>query len=351
MEKGNLAVKYPISVAPMMDYTDRHFRYLLRLLSRRVFLYTEMIPIEAVVRGERDKYLQFSPFEKPLALQLGGREPKLMAEGARIAKDYGYDEININVGCPSSRVQSGSFGVVLMREPELVAEIVSEVKAKTGLPVGVKFRLGIDSFSREFLERFVEALRSAGCDRYTVHARIAILDKNFDPKDNRTIPPLLYGEVYRLKELYPELLIELNGGIKTAEEVEEHLRRVDGVMIGRAIAERPAFLAELEEYLKALPSDEASHSGALSIKSEQFRKILDRVVAEYAVYLSSVEDKFPPTVLLRPLLNLFKGLPGAKHWRRELLNPDNLKKYPPSLLVETLYQKWKTRRLFRSERE
>jgi tRNA-dihydrouridine synthase A len=235
-----------IFVAPMMDWTDRHCRYFLRLLSPGIGLYTEMVTAAALIHGDAAKLLQFNEEEHPVALQVGGSDPTMMAKAAFMGAEAGYDEININVGCPSDRVQSGAFGACLMSTPEVVANCYREMSAAVDVPVTVKTRIGINDLdSYEFLEQFVVTLHEAACTTFIVHARIAILE-GLSPKDNRSVPPLDYERVYRLKSDYPDLTIILNGGITTVEECRRHLEHVDGVMIGRQAYQQPWFLTELE---------------------------------------------------------------------------------------------------------
>ncbi|HEX2139401.1 MAG TPA: tRNA dihydrouridine(20/20a) synthase DusA, partial [Woeseiaceae bacterium] len=238
-----------LAVAPMMDWTDRHCRYFLRLLSPRARLYTEMVTAEAVVRGDSERLLRFDPAEHPVALQLGGSDAPAMAEAARTGAQFGYDEININVGCPSARVQSGQFGACLMADPEKVAACLRAMRAVAHVPVTVKTRIGIDDRdSYRFLCDFVEPVAAAGCDTFLVHARKAIL-AGLSPKENRLVPALDYARVYRLKEEHPQLTIVLNGGISSTEEALRHLEHVDGIMIGREAYQNPWFLVELEQAL------------------------------------------------------------------------------------------------------
>jgi tRNA-dihydrouridine synthase A len=233
-------------VAPMMDWTDRHCRFFHRLMTRRALLYTEMITAEAVLRGRREMLLAFSPQEHPVALQLGGATPDRLAEAASIGEGYGYDEINLNVGCPSDRVQGGQFGACLMASPDLVARCIAAMRARVRIPVTVKCRIGIDQQDSEAdLERFVTTVAEAGCTTFIVHARKAWLE-GLSPKENREIPPLDYGRVYRLKQSHPELEIVINGGIETLDDAEQHLQHVDGIMLGRAAYQTPYILADVD---------------------------------------------------------------------------------------------------------
>ena len=302
-EKPRTQTAAPVSVAPMMDWTDRHCRYFMRLLSPSAMLYTEMITAAAIHYGDRARLLGFDAAEHPIAAQLGGSDPALMAEAARVAAGFGYDEININVGCPSDRVQSGRFGACLMAEPALVAECFRAMQASQSAPVTVKTRIGIDDQDSEaFLRRFVDTVAAAGCRKFVIHARIAILD-GLSPKENRTIPPLNYERVFALKRDYPELTVVLNGGIETLAQVEEALSRVDGVMIGRQAYHHPYFLAELEKhYAPAWPlpdRHEIAHAMLPYIENE----------------LAAGE---PLNRITRHMLGLFAGCPGARAWRRHI---------------------------------
>ncbi|WP_372695636.1 tRNA dihydrouridine(20/20a) synthase DusA [Immundisolibacter sp.] len=297
-----------LSVAPMMDCTDRHARYLHRLLSRCTLLYTEMVTAQALLRGDPDYLLAYNPAEHPVALQLGGSDPAQLAQAARIGVDFGYDEINLNVGCPSDRVQSGRFGACLMAEPALVGECVAAMQAAVAVPVTVKCRIGIDRTDRDQdLFDFVESVAAAGCRHFTVHARKAWLD-GLSPRENREIPPLRYETVYRLKRLRPELEIVINGGITDLDQALAHLRHVDGVMIGRAAYHSPWLLADVDRRL----------FGAATPPPERAQ-----VLAQYIGYMDhQLGAGTPITALTRPLLGLFQGQPGARAWRRTLSTPD-----------------------------
>src|SRR5215210_5173130 len=237
------------AVAPMMDWTDRHCRFFHRLLSRRARLYTEMVTTGAVIHGPRERLLGFSAEEHLVAVQLGGSDPKDLAQAARVCADFGYDEINLNVGCPSDRVQDGRFGACLMREPALVGDCVAAMKAAVRLPVTVKCRIGVDDQDPETaLNRLADAVVAAGCDELTVHARKAWL-QGLSPKENRDIPPLDYARVYRLKQALPNLPIAINGGIRTIAEAQEHLRHLDGVMLGRVAYHEPEILLAVDRDL------------------------------------------------------------------------------------------------------
>ena len=240
--------KSPLSVAPMMAWTDRHYRFFMRGLTRRTLLYTEMVTTGALLHGERARHLDFSPEELPLALQLGGDDPQALADCARMAEAWGYSEVNLKRGLPeSNRVQSGNFGACLMAQPETVASAVQAMKNAVSIPVTVKHRIGVDDLDRyEDMANFVQIVSAAGADRFSVHARKAWL-RGLSPKENRSVPPLRYEDVYRLKKEFPHLTIELNGGVRTLEEVKTHLKHIDGVMLGRAAYENPYLFATADQ--------------------------------------------------------------------------------------------------------
>lgn len=292
-------------VAPMLDWTDRHERYLLRLLSKHAVLYTEMVTTGALIYGDKHRHLQFNAEEHPVALQLGGSEPKDMALSAKMAEDYGYDEVNINVGCPSDRVQQGAFGACLMAEAELVAENIVAMQKAVKIPVTVKNRIAIDDMPEyETLHNFLQVVSQAGCKTFIIHARKAWL-KGLSPKQNRDVPPLNYQLVYQIKQEFPELEIIINGGIKTLEASEQHLKQVDGVMMGREVYHNPFIMNEVD---KRLYSDKtARNSSELEILNQ---------------YMDYMQKQLNQGVLLkhmsRHLLGLFTGKPGAKAWRRHI---------------------------------
>jgi tRNA-dihydrouridine synthase A len=296
-----------ISVAPMMDCTDRHCRYFLRLLAPDVRLYTEMITAPAIIHGDHDRLLGHHPAEQPLSLQLGGNQPGELAEAACVAEAYGYDEYNLNIGCPSDRVQSGRFGACLMLEPQRVAECVSAMSDVTRRPVTVKTRIGVDDHdSYDFLADFVALIARAGCTVFVVHARKAILS-GLSPKQNREIPPLCYATVYRLKRDFPDLTVILNGGINTAAAVGQHLEHLDGVMIGRKAYSDPLFLSTLQvNYLCPV-------SGAAAPPDPE---AVVRAMAEYADIQIAGGSRLHH--ITRHMLGLFNGRPGARRWRRFL---------------------------------
>lgn len=292
------------SVAPMMDWTDRHCRFFHRLLSRRARLYTEMVTTGAVLHGPRERLLRFNPEEHPIAVQLGGADPGDLAEAARICADFGYDEINLNVGCPSDRVQDGRFGACLMREPALVGECVAAMKAAVAVPVTVKCRLGIDDQDPEAsLPALARAAVDAGADALVVHARKAWLD-GLSPKENRDIPPLEYERVHGLKVALPALPIAVNGGIATIEEAKRHLCHVDGVMIGRAAYQNPALLLHIDRELFSEEAPFPDPSAALVAFEPYVAARLGEGVRLHA--------------MTRHILGLFNGRPGARAFRRHL---------------------------------
>ncbi|MGI9305531.1 MAG: tRNA dihydrouridine(20/20a) synthase DusA [Gammaproteobacteria bacterium] len=290
--------------APMMECTDRHFRYFLRLISRRTLLYTEMITTGALLHGDRERFLAYDPLEHPLALQLGGSAPTEMAACARFAEDHGFDEVNINVGCPSDRVQSGQFGACLMAQPELVAQCVAAMRASVSIPVTVKSRIGIDDQdSYEHLQRFTQTVIEGGCHTLIVHARKAYL-QGLSPRENRDLPPLRYDVVYRLKRDFPQLEVIVNGGIKTLAEAKEKLEHVDGVMLGREAYQNPYVLADVDHEFFADCAPQRSRREVL----EAFVPYIEAQLAR-GVYLSRMS---------RHILGLFQGQPGARAWRRYL---------------------------------
>lgn len=292
------------SVAPMMEWTDRHCRYFLRLITRRALLYTEMVTAAAAIHGNRDQLLGFDPAEQPVALQLGGSDPDELAAAARVGEDFGYREINLNVGCPSDRVQSGRFGACLMAEPELVARCVEAMIGAVSIPVTVKCRIGIDDQdSEQDLNAFVSAVTGAGCRTFIVHARKAWLE-GLSPKQNREVPPLDYGRVYRLKNAHPDLEIILNGGIASLEASADHLQRLDGVMMGRTAYHNPYVLADVDARLFDVGNSPLSREDIL----EQLILYAERELAK-GVRLHH---------LTRHILGLYHGQPGARRFRRFL---------------------------------
>ena len=291
------------SVAPMMECTDRHARYFMRQLSSHALLFTEMVHAGAIVHGDRKRFLEFDQSEHPVALQLGGSEPTLLAEASRIGADWGYDEINLNVGCPSDRVQSGQFGACMMADPNLVARCISAMRAAVTIPITVKCRIGIDDQSiDEPLDHFITTVAGAGCSVFYVHARKAWLS-GLSPKENRTIPPLHYDRVHQLKTDHQSLFIALNGGLEDLDAAVSHLGRVDGVMLGRAAYHSPALLLSVD---RRVFSDTRSTTMAQAIEA-------------YVTYAAQEQLKGVPLHrLTKPLIGAYQGQSGAKSWRRAM---------------------------------
>jgi tRNA-dihydrouridine synthase A len=305
MIKESMSEKAPyIAVAPMMDWTDRHCRYFHRLLSPRAHLYTEMVTTGAILHGDRDRFLRFSPEEQPVALQLGGSDPAALAECAKIGSDYGYDEINLNCGCPSDKVQQGRFGACLMAEPELVAKCVGAMAEAVSIPVTVKCRIGIDNSEEfSFLNKFIQDVSQAGCGRFIVHARKAWLN-GLSPKENREVPPLRYEIVQQIKNEHPDIEFVLNGGVKTIEQLKAQLAVFDGVMIGREAYQNPWLLAEIE---KEIQGDNRIIS----------RETIARAMIPY-IDRQRIQFGTPAKSITRHMLGLFNGMRGARQWRRYL---------------------------------
>ncbi|WP_444932219.1 tRNA dihydrouridine(20/20a) synthase DusA [Microbulbifer sp. SSSA002] len=307
--------------APLLDWSDRHCRYLWRLLSKRARLYSEMVTTGAILHGDRQRHLQFDAAEQPVALQLGGSDPRELAECARIAEEWGYAEINLNCGCPSDRVQSGRFGACLMAEPDVVAAGLSAMREAVSIPVTVKHRIGIDDMEDyPGLTRFVETQASAGVDTFIVHARKAWL-KGLSPKENREIPPLNYDMVYQLKKDYPQLQIVINGGINSIEECQQHLSHVDGVMLGRAAYQTPTILAQVDSQL----FDGEAGPDAI------------QVVEQMLPYIEGEMQRGQRlNHITRHMLGLFQGLPGARRFRRHLSENAHKPGAGPEVLEQAL---------------
>lgn len=292
-----------ISIAPMMDCTDKHFRYFLRLISPNSLLYTEMVTTQAILHGDKEYLLGFNAAEHPLALQLGGSDPKQLQECALIGEQYGYKEINLNVGCPSARVKSGQFGACLMLQPHLVAEAVFAMRSQVKIPITVKCRIGVDNQdSYEKLQDFIQIISEAGCEIFIIHARKAWLN-GLSPKENREIPPLRYDVVRNLKIDFPKLTIIINGGIKTIEDIAVHLQQVDGVMIGREAYSNPYFLAEIENQFFG--------NNTLLTRQQVLEKFVPYIETELI-------KKIKVSNIVRHILGLFHGQIGARKWRRYL---------------------------------
>jgi tRNA-dihydrouridine synthase A len=311
LSAANTAAHNPwrLSVAPMMDWTDRHCRYFHRLLTKRTRLYTEMVTTGALIHGDKPRHLDFNREEHPIALQIGGSDPHDLALAAKLGAQWGYDEINLNCGCPSERVQRGSFGACLMAEPALVADCVKAMVDAVGdvdVPITVKHRIGIDAIEEYgFVRDFVGTIAEAGCNVFIAHARNAIL-KGLSPKENREVPPLKYQYVYQLKKEFPHLTICINGGIETSAEVHEHLAHVDGVMIGREAYHNPYWLSTW---------DHSFFAGA-----EWFceREEIEAEMEQYIARNTAQNKDFHVHNVRRHMVGLYKGLPGARAWRRKI---------------------------------
>ena len=292
-----------VSVAPMMDCTDRHERFFLRLISKNTLLYTEMVVSEAINRGDKKKLLEFNINEKPVALQIGGSSPRLLAEASKIGEDFGYDEINLNLGCPSKKVEKNKFGACLMKEPNLVADCLSKMQSATKLPVTIKTRIGYDNVEDyENFYNFISTLRNTGIKTFIIHSRKAILGK-FTPKQNLNIPPLKYDYVYNLKKDFPNEEIIINGGITSTDEIKSHLTKTDGVMIGRAAYHTPYLLAEIEKEIfnnEDIPSRQEVIENLIPYIREEIKK---------GTRLNQI---------MRHTLGLFHGQTGASYWKRYL---------------------------------
>jgi tRNA-dihydrouridine synthase A len=310
-------MKQTLSVAPMMDWTDRHCRYFHRLLSPHAWLYTEMVTTGALVHGDPDRHLKFNPEEQPVVLQLGGSDPAALATSAKLGADYGYAEINLNCGCPSDRVQSGKFGACLMAEPDLVAEGVAAMMAVTSVPITVKCRIGIDdSEDYAFLEQFISKVAATGCTTFIIHARKAWL-KGLSPKENREIPPLRYDIVEQLKAAYPHLTIILNGGIKTTAQIDKTLQTLDGVMIGREAYQNPYSLAEMDAHLFGSPLPDRADIARAMIP------YIERARTDYGASIHNVT---------KHMQCLWNGLPGARV-ARQMLGGASLSSTDPARLI------------------
>lgn len=299
-----MSFKHPISIAPMMKRTDRHFRYFMRLISSKTLLYTEMVTTGAILHGDREQYLDFDASEHPISLQLGGDDPEELVLCAKVAQEWGYDEVNLNVGCPSDRVQSGNFGACLMKTPEVVARAVAAMRDAVDIEVTVKHRIGVDELDDyDHMLRFVDTVAAAGCTRFSVHARKAWL-QGLSPKENRNVPPLRYPEVWRLKEERPDLTIEVNGGILTIDQAADHLDHVDAVMIGRAAYDNPYQFAQVDSrfYAETCPP--------------RTRHEVGRAMFPYIEQHLSRGGKL--SHISGHMLQLFSGQPGARRFRRHL---------------------------------
>jgi tRNA-dihydrouridine synthase A len=316
----SIASLHPLSVAPMMDRTDRHCRYFLRQISKRTLLYTEMVTSAAILHGDREKLLGFDRAEQPISLQVGGDNPQDLAKCAQIAEDFGYDEINLNVGCPSSRVQNGNFGACLMLQPDRVAECIAAMGDATRLPVTIKHRIGVDDVDRyEDLVKFVSIVSETNCARFSVHARKAWLH-GLSPRENREVPPLRYADVHQLKRDFPHLSIEINGGFTNLAQVKEQLQSVDAVMIGRAIYDNPYLLATVDREI---------YGEQTPIPSRH------QIVTAMLPYIETWMSRgWRLNSITRHMLQLFHGQPGSRMWRRVITEQSVL----PGASVEVVKQ-------------
>jgi len=309
-----MSYQHKFSVAPMMDWTDKHCRYFHRLISKQAQLYTEMITDKAIIHGDRERLLDYNAQEHPIVLQLGGSDANDMAEATKIAQDWGYDEININVGCPSDRVQSGSFGACLMQTPDTVAKCVEQMKKVSSVPVTVKSRIGVDNMdSFDELVNFVKTINNAGCDTFIIHARKAWL-KGLSPKENRSVPPLNYDWVHTIKDLFPKLNIGINGGIMSIKEAKDHLHKVDSVMLGRAAYHQPYILSEVDSIL---------------YQKNENTLTREQVLLEFIEYIKEqMKKSVPIRSMTRHILGLYHGQPNSRLFRRllsgKVVEVDNL---------------------------
>ena len=296
-------MKKIVSVAPMMDCTDRHDRYFLRLISKNAMLYTEMIVANAIIKGDKDFHLKFNLLEKPLVLQIGGSDPKELAQATKIAENYGYDEINLNLGCPSKKVQKNKFGACLMKEPNLVGDCINEMINACNIPITVKTRIGFDEFENyEYLKKFLSIIKKAGVKTFVIHARKAVLN-GLTPKQNLNIPPLKYDFVYKAKKDFKDDIVIINGGIDSIDKIKTHLEKVDGVMIGRAAYHSPYFLAEIEK--------EIFNNSNIPTRSE--------VMEQMIPYINTETKKGTRlNQIMRHTIGLFHGQKGSTHWKRYL---------------------------------
>lgn len=322
---------HKLSCAPMLDWTDRHCRYFHRLISNQVLLYTEMITTGALLNGDSEKLLAYSPMEAPVAIQLGGSHLIDLATCAKMAEDMGYSEVNLNVGCPSDRVQKGRFGACLMKEPELVASCFTAMQSAVNIPVTIKSRIGVDDDdSFESFERFINTVSSAGCETFIIHARKALL-KGLSPKQNRTVPPLKYEYAHDIKTKYPALNVVLNGGIATVDQAVEQIKHVDGVMIGRAFWTAPWLIREMHEGL------DLDTTSATALNKQQLTR--DEVLSAYIEYCHAmIQQGLSLHWLIRPILGLYHGFPGNKKWKSHLVTEAPRRNQDVSVIKEA--RKW-----------
>lgn len=319
LQNTDLKTKHRISIAPMLDWTTRDFRFFARLFNPNVIMYSEMVTTGAILHGDAHRHLDFDVKEQPIVLQLGGSNPQELAQCSKMGEDWGYNEINLNVGCPSDRVQHNKIGACLMAEPELVAECFYQMQQAVSIPVTIKHRIGIDHLdSYEHMLNFVDTVAQAGCQHFVVHARIALLN-GLSPKENREIPPLRYDDVYRLKQERPHLTIEINGGIKTVAETAQHLQHVDGVMIGREAYHNPYLLAELAQHF-----DGQTLVNRFDVMQTMLNYMQQRL-----------DEGVPLSLMTRHILGLFQNLPYARKWRQALSggNAKNLQDVAQALMM------------------
>ena len=322
--------KRTISVAPMLDWTDRHCRMFHRQITRHTWLYTEMITTGALLHGDVERHLDFNDEEHPVALQLGGSDPHDLAHGAKLGEQWGYDEVNLNCGCPSARVQKGAFGACLMGESNLVADCVKAMRDAVSIDVTVKHRIGIDDEeSYDFVRDFIGTVAEAGCETFIVHARKAILNMGLTPKENRLVPPLKYEVAYQLKRDFPDLEIILNGGIATLEEIDQHLEQVDGVMIGREAYQNPYLMAAFDARYYGEGSEPRTRRQVI----EEMLPYLQRQLEQYG---RQGGGRLRLNSMTRHMINLAVGIPGARGFRQLLSTPEKLAADDPALLLEAL---------------
>jgi len=337
-----------VSIAPMMNYTDRHFRYIMRLMTRSTRLYTEMIPADALINGSPERFLTYNDIEHPLALQIGGSDPNKLAQCSTIASEFGYDEINLNVGCPSDRVRDGRFGACLMANPSLVADCLAAMQEVTSIPVTVKHRIGIDDLNKyEDLCRFLETVKQHSlCRTFIVHARIAVLG-GLSPKENRRIPPLRYDDVYRLTKEYPDCHITINGGIRTLTSISAHLQHVDEVMLGRIAYDNPFLFSRIDTLCANMTghtTDQEQHlrtsdqltrhdviDGTLDYMDTEICRLTTAITKDGSASKSVVK----PAHILRHLLGLFAGQRGTKQWK-QLIQTANFHEHPSQFIRDNL---------------
>jgi len=320
---------YKLCVAPMMGHTDLHFRYLLRLISNKTMLYTEMVASNAILHNKSQKFNKLMHLnDEPVGFQLGGDNPEKLAQCAKIVESYGYNEINLNIGCPSKRAQSGNFGACLFDQPRLVASCVKEISKTTSLPITVKTRLGIDNIDDiKYLKNFINVVSSEGVSTFQLHARNAILKKGINPRKNRSIPPINYERVYEIKNFYPDLKIILNGEISTPKEVKNHLKYVDGVMIGRAVCNNPFLLNDIDVLIH-----------------NELKVVKEDILKEYLKYIiNNFTNEVKITDFTKHLSCIFKGYIGSKHTRAYMCHELNYEKEPVKKLEELIFKEdlWK----------